>query len=77
MEYKSITLRIPSDLYKQVVVRESSSVTSYIVTAVNEKVARDREAELAAGFALLAGPIGPETEAWIESQRIAMSQIDG
>ena len=52
-------------------------MTSYIVTALNEKVARDREAELAAGVASLAGPSGPETEAWIESQRIAMSKIDG
>lgn len=68
----SFTLRLPLQVYEQVASRKSRSITSFIVEAVEEKLARDRQEELARGFASLVGDQDEDVPTWLELQREAM-----
>ncbi|MBI3743488.1 MAG: hypothetical protein HY261_04295 [Chloroflexi bacterium] len=56
--------------------RKHRSLTGYIVEAVEEKLARDREEELRLGFASLAGTADDDSAAWIGAQRGSMGEVD-
>ena len=76
-KYTALTLRLPEKTYKEVKAKKGRSVTGYIVEAVEEKIQREREEEIAAGFACLAGEkIDKETKFWLKAQKRAMKHGD-
>jgi hypothetical protein len=76
MEGKAFTLRLPDNLYRDIAARKSKSLSAYIVQAVEEKLARDREDELRKGFASLAGDQDSDVTSWMSAQQKAMTHID-
>lgn len=74
---KSLTLRLPLELYRELTLRKKKSVSQFVVDAVTEKLARERQEELARGFAELAGPIDDETSEWMKAQEQAMQHVEG
>ena len=77
MRTKNLTLRIPEAVYRQVAEQKHGTATGYIVQAIEEKLARDRDSELKKGFACLAGEPDDESSGWIEAQKEAMKRVDG
>jgi len=76
VDNKSLTLRLPASLYKEMASRRSKSITAYIVEAVEEKIARERQEELAAGFATLVGSDEDAGNSWQSAQQKAMKHVD-
>lgn len=77
MSYHGFTLRLPESVYAEVTRRKRKSLTAYVVEAVVEKLARDREAEIRMGLQSLVGSVDPEEFAlWETAQREAMKKID-
>jgi len=78
MSTKAFTLRLPSVLYREVAQRKEKSMTQFVLEAIEEKVERERQSELRAGFATLAdGANEDETWPWQELQQEAMNRVDG
>lgn len=77
MAAKTFTMRMPEDVYAQVKARKKGTVTSFVMDAVREKLARERRAELARGFQNLTGSVDmDEVLPWMGAQREAMKHID-
>jgi hypothetical protein len=73
MASKGFTLRLPTDLYKALKKRKKKSMTAYVVEAIQEKVARDSEEEMARDLECLAGSVDSDEFAlWMKAQRKAM-----
>gem|GEM_PF-6613715 len=78
VDAKSFTLRMPSEVYAQVRKRKKKSVTEFVIEAVEEKLAREREEEIRLGFESLAEDFDRgEFELWAGAQHRAMKHIDG
>jgi hypothetical protein len=75
-KYKSMTLRLPQETYDAVKAAQKTSVTAYILEAVEAKVEQDREDEIARSLALLVGETDQETTLWMGAQREAMKYVD-
>ena len=68
---------MPSVTYDAVVERKARSITEFIVEAIDEKLAKDREDDLAKGFALLGdSELDEDYPIWAELQSHAMKHID-
>jgi hypothetical protein len=77
MDRKTLSLRLPFDVYRRLVERSRKSINSFVVQAVTEKLEREREEEIAAGLATLAGSVDEQEFAlWMKAQRKAMEHID-
>ena len=63
-------------MYEQVKANKKGSLTSFIVEAVEEKLAREKEADLARGFASLASDLDEDLSPWIDLQMEAMRHVD-
>jgi hypothetical protein len=77
MSTKSFTLRMPIELYGQVAARKQKSVTGFVLEAVQEKLAREREEEIRRGFESLGEDFDwDEYNLWAGLQRKAMKHVD-
>ena len=76
MAAKVFTLRLPEDVYEQLVARPKKSVSGYVVDAVREKLARDRREELRKSYQNLVPVDMDEVEPWMRAQEEAMRHID-
>lgn len=74
MKNRTLSVRIPEEDYVELEKHKRKSVNEFIVLAVQEKLVREREAEYAAGFALLADE--EPNDAWQDAQRAAMRRVD-
>ena len=76
MHIKSLTLRLPEGVYKRLKAKKDKTITGFIVEAIQEKLERDHEQDLAEGFANLAGEVDEETRGWMGAQKKAMKHVD-
>lgn len=68
---------MPKEVYSEVKKRKRTSVTAYVVEAVEEKLARDKEEEIREGLLSLVGSVDrDEIEPFLEAQRRAFAKGD-
>ncbi len=68
---------MPIEVYRQVESRKRRSVTEFVLQAVEEKIARERQEELQRGFETLAGSFDEEeSRNFASAQREAMKRVD-
>jgi hypothetical protein len=71
---KNMTLRVPEDLFDQIVTAKSGSTTQFVLDAIAEKLRRDEKASVIAGLGGLAGDVlDPDLNA---AQRRTMRHAD-
>ena len=77
VDTKPFTLRLPLELYRRIAGRRRRGMTAYVIEAVEEKLAREREDEVRAGFRTLAGSVDREEWDVLDKlQREAMTHVD-
>lgn len=76
MSVKAITLRLPEQTYAEALSRKRASLTEFILEAVEEKLAKERENEIRMGLANLAGDLDEDLEPWMDTQRRTMKHLD-
>ena len=74
---RQVSVRFPKHLIDEVDRRHGGTTTDYVVQAVQEKLLREREAEIAAGLACLAGDDeANDISDFAPAQRRAMARVD-
>lgn len=77
MSYHGFTLRLPSAIFEEVKRRKRKSVAAFVVEAVEEKLAREKEEELRLGFMNLAGGVDrEEIQPLLDAQKRALARAD-
>lgn len=77
MPTKNFTLRLSLQTYAEVDARKKRSIAEYVMEAIEEKIARDKERDLSLGFESLAGSVDEEElSGLMRAQRTVMNRID-
>lgn len=73
MSFHGFTLRLPETVYQEVKKRKRKSVTAFVVEAIEEKLAREKDSDIRRGLQSLSGSVDEaEFALWMKAQEEAM-----